>query len=137
MAPLMLACYKGSVSLVSLFVHKGAQVNAQCSSNGWTALMYAVIRLDPQNYEIVKLLSGKFGADVNVRNNLEKNCCDLAVACNNTHLLPLLRMSEMERDSDVLGSGSHLLHSQMLQQKVQRRLRKVAAVRAQPSTLKC
>lgn len=41
MTPLMLACHYGFYKIAKTLLERGAEYNAQCQLNGWTALMYA------------------------------------------------------------------------------------------------
>lgn len=42
MTPLMIACWQGVVGAAEYLTLQGADINAQCKSNGFTALMYIV-----------------------------------------------------------------------------------------------
>lgn len=42
MTPLMIACWYGVVVAAEYLTQKGADINAQCKLNGFTALMYMV-----------------------------------------------------------------------------------------------
>jgi len=42
MTPLMIACWHGVVNAAEYLTQKGADINAQCKLNGFTALMYLV-----------------------------------------------------------------------------------------------
>lgn len=40
MTPLMIACWQGVIGAAEYLILKGADINAQSKSNGFTALMY-------------------------------------------------------------------------------------------------
>ena len=62
--PLMLAAHCGKTSVVSFLLQQGAEVNAQCKLNGWTALMYAASACS--TVTVVKMLLDR-GADGTVK----------------------------------------------------------------------
>ncbi|GFY65411.1 putative pre-16S rRNA nuclease [Trichonephila inaurata madagascariensis] len=103
--PLFSAVKEGHINMARFLIEKGADINVQCSYNGYTALHTAVDKSNPSmmkqfnkvntaDYiEIIKLLIEK-GADINVQDNYGGTPLHLAVTFGNLKATTLLLEQE-------------------------------------------
>ena len=85
--PIIYATQVGNVKIAEYLLSKGANVNTQRVSDGYTPLMIA---LSERNQELVKIFLEK-GADVNSVNVNAKSVLDFAITEKNTEIIELLK----------------------------------------------